>query len=100
MYRVTPVILAYLNFYFNQPVLYAIDNKWPSESPEKSGKWMGVAHNIGDALTYKILMDDTKKIITIQPLGPAMITNPNNHLETFSSVEGDKPIKSVIKSKE
>ena len=24
---------------------------------------MGVAHNVGDALTYKILTDDTKKII-------------------------------------
>ena len=52
-YRVTPDILVYLNFYFNQPVLYAIDNKWPSESLEKSERWMGVVHNISDALTDK-----------------------------------------------
>ena len=63
MYGTTIDILAYLNFYFYQPVLYSIDNNWPSESPEKSGRWMGVAHNVGNALTYKILTDDTKKII-------------------------------------
>ena len=53
MYGVSPDISAYLNFYSNQPVLYAIDNKWPSESPEKSGRWMGVVHNGDDDLTYK-----------------------------------------------
>ena len=100
MYGVTPDISAYLNFYFNQPVLYAIDNKWPSESPEKSGRWMGVVHNVGDALTYKILMYDTKKIIYRSTVRPRDDNDPNNHLEMFGSVEADKPIKSIIKSKE
>ena len=81
-------------------MLYAIDNKWPSESPEKSGRWMGVAHNIGDALTYKILINDTKKIIYRSAIMPRDDHDPNNHLETFGSAEADKPIKSVIKSKE
>ena len=100
MYGVTPNISAYLNFYFNQPVLYAIDNKWPLESPEKSGRWMGVAHNVGGALTYKILTDDTKKIIYHSAIRPRDDNDPNNRSETFGSVEADKPIKSVIKSKE
>ena len=100
MYGVTPDISAYSNFYFNLPVLYAIDNKWPLESPEKSGRWMGVAHNVGDALMYKILMDDTKKIICHSAIRPRDDNDPNNHLETFSGVKADKPIKSIIKSKE
>ena len=92
-------ISAYLNFYFYQPVLYLIDNNWPSKSPEKSGRWMGVAHNVGDALTYKILMDDSK-IIFRSAIRPRDDKDPNNRLDNFSGVEADKPIKSVIKSKE
>ena len=41
-------------------MLYSIDNNWPSESPEKSGRWMGVAHNVGDALTYKMIVLPTR----------------------------------------
>ena len=59
-----------------------------------------MAHNIGDALTYKILTDDTKKVIYHSAVRPRDDNEPNNHLETFGSVEADKPIKSVIESKE
>jgi hypothetical protein len=52
MYGTTVDISHFLEFHFNQPVYYAADNKWPSESPEKSGQWVGVADNVGDALTY------------------------------------------------
>ena len=72
MYGTTIDTSAYLNFYFYQPVLYSIDNKWPSESPEKSGRWMGVAHNVGDALTYKILTE----LFTIQLLDTKTIRTP------------------------
>ena len=61
---------------------------------------MGVAHNVGDALTYKLLTDETKKIIYHSAVRPRDDNDPNNHLETFGCVEGDKPIKSIIKSKE
>ena len=61
MYGATIDISANLNFYFNQQVLYDVDNKWPSETPEKSGRWIGVAHNVGNALTYRILTDDSMK---------------------------------------
>ena len=96
-----PLRTAYLNFYFYQPVLYSIDNKWPSESLEKSGRWMGVAHNVGDALTYQILMDHTKKVIYHSAIRPRDNKDPNNNcLDIFGGVEADKPIKSIIKSKE
>ena len=67
-------------------MLYSIDNNWPSESPEKSGQWMGVAHNVGNALTYKILMDDTKKVPYCSAVRPQDDKDPNNHLDIFGSV--------------
>ena len=101
MYGVTVDISAFLNFYFYQPVYYAVDNSWPSESPEKSGRWVGVAHNVGDALTYKILTDDTKKIIYRSAVRPRDDEDlVNNRLEPFGGSEIDKPVKSVIKSRE
>jgi hypothetical protein len=32
-------------------------------SKEKAGYWLGVAQNVGDALTYHILTDDTQMVI-------------------------------------
>ena len=61
---------------------------------------MGVAHNVGDALTYKILTDDTNKVIYRSAVRPRDNKDPNNCLDIFGGVEADKPIKSVIKSKE
>ena len=60
----------------------------------------GVAHNVGDALTYRILTDDSMKIIYRLAVRPRDSDNPNNRLEPIGGVESDKPIKSVIKSKE
>ena len=54
-----------------------------------------VWRNVGDALPYKILMDDTKKIIYRSAVRPRDDNDPNNHLETFGGVGADKPIKSV-----
>ena len=45
-------------------------------------------------------MDDTKKIIFCSAIRPRDDKDPNNHLDIFGGVEADKPIKSVIKSKE
>ena len=69
---------------------------------ESREEWegMGVAHNVGDALTYKILTDDTKKIIYHSAIRPHDDKDPNNHLDIFGGAEADKPINSVIKSKE
>jgi len=40
-------------FHFNEPVWYAIDNHFPSESTERSGVFVGFALNKGDQLTFK-----------------------------------------------
>lgn len=82
---VTPDISAYLGFHFYQKVLYAVDNGWPSESKEKSGRWVGIAENVGDALTYKVLTDDTKRIITRSAVRPRDDSiNPNHRVTTVS----------------
>ena len=76
MYGTMIDISAYLNFYFYEPVLYSIDNKWPLESPEKSGRWIGLSNKVGDALPKKILTDDTRKIIFCSAVDPKTIRTP------------------------
>jgi hypothetical protein len=62
-YGVTPDISALLSFHFYEPIYY-LDVEEPSPlSKEKAGYWLGVAHNVGDALTYHILTDDTQMVI-------------------------------------
>ena len=63
LYGITPDISALCQFHFWEPVYYSTDNKFPSDSPEKTGCWVGIAENCGDLLTYLILTDDTQKVI-------------------------------------
>ena len=58
----TPDISAYLQFTFWQPVLY-LDHEaiWPTTN-ERSGRWLGVAQGIGDALTFWIMDDQSKQV--------------------------------------
>ena len=67
---VTPDISAFLQFTFWQPILY-LDHKavWPA-SKECSGHWLGVAHNIGDSLTYWILDDQSKQVLARSVVRP------------------------------
>ena len=66
----TPDISAYLQFTFWEPILY-LDHEsiWPS-SKERSGRWLGVAHSIGDALTFWILEDQSKHILAQSVIRP------------------------------
>lgn len=67
---VTPDISAYLQFSFWQPVLY-LDHEetWPS-SKERSSRWVGIAHGIGDFLTFWILDDQSKHILAQSVVRP------------------------------
>ncbi|HYX14539.1 MAG TPA: hypothetical protein VE944_09245, partial [Nostoc sp.] len=67
---VTPDISVFLQFTFWQPILY-LDHEsvWPS-SKERAGRWVGVAHNIGDTLTYWILDDQTKQVLARSVVRP------------------------------
>ena len=64
----TPDISFLLHFSFYEPVYYRIDSSepdlnFPSSSIEKKGYWVGFADNQGDCLTWRILTEDTHKII-------------------------------------
>ena len=59
----TSDISKFCYFAFGDEVFYSINNKFPSESPEKEAYWVGIAENVGDALTWKLLTKDTEKVI-------------------------------------
>ena len=60
----TPDISPLLRFSFWDPVYYKLDDSdFPSGNTEGRGRWVGIAENVGHAMTYKILTDDTKKVI-------------------------------------
>jgi hypothetical protein len=57
-----PDTSALLVFRFWEPVFYAHEDAFP-RTREKSGRWVGVAEHQGDAMTWLILTDDTKRVI-------------------------------------
>jgi hypothetical protein len=69
----TPLCQAYgtdndispmLCFLFYEPVYYLVDETtFPSKSKELHGQWVGVRENVGHFMTYKILTDNTHRII-------------------------------------
>ena len=63
-------ISTFLQFTFWQRVLY-LDHEepWP-HSKERPGYWVGVAHNIGDALTYWIYDDQAKRLLARSVVWP------------------------------
>ena len=67
---------------------------FPSESKECHGCWVSVSKNVGNFMTFKVLMDDTLKVIHCSNIHSAR--DPNSmkmHLELFN---GEPPV--VIKS--
>ena len=58
----TPDISAFLQFQFWERVYFKVDEQHPN-SKEAAGYWMGVSDTVGDALTYHIWSDKTKKVI-------------------------------------
>jgi hypothetical protein len=54
--------LLYFSFY--KSMYYHDDNSpFPSASKECCGRWVGISENLGNFMTFKILTDDTHKII-------------------------------------
>ena len=61
---ITQDISAFLQFEFYERVYYmAQETSFPSESKEERGRFVGIAENVGHAMTYKILTDNTNKVI-------------------------------------
>ena len=85
----TPDISFLLHFSFYEPVYYRIDSSepdlnFPSSSNEKKGYWIGFADNQGDSLTWRILTEDTQKIIIRSGVRSALRTTTNQRLASPS----------------
>ena len=85
----TPDISFLLHFSFYEPVYYRIDSSepdlnFPSFSNEKKGYWVGFADNQGDSLTWRILTEDTQKIIIRSGVRSALRTTTNQRLASPS----------------
>ena len=78
---ITPDISIILLFTFYQPVFYATyDQHFPSESEERAGYWVGFGEHCGDAMTHKILDQNTQKIIYRSAVRPKKSSTPNHRL--------------------
>jgi hypothetical protein len=59
----TPDITIFLQFRFYEPIYYApYDAKFPSDSSESLGRFVGIGQNVGHAMTFEILTANDKII--------------------------------------
>ena len=85
----TPDVSFMLHFSFYEPAYYRIDSSepdldFPSSSNEKKGYWVGFADNQGDSLTWRILTEDTHKIMIRSGVRSALRTTTNQRLASPS----------------
>ena len=86
----TPDISPLLCFHFYEPVYYRVeDNSFPSESNERRGRFVGIAESVGDAMTFKILDDETRKIIYRSSVRSALAPKERNL--RLDGHDGEKP---------
>ena len=81
----TTDISSMLHSSFYEPVYYRIDSSepdfhFPSSSNEKKGYWVGFADNPGDHLTWRILTEDTQKILICSGIQSALRTTTKQRL--------------------
>ena len=89
LHGTTPYVNFMLHFSFYEPVYYRIDSSqpdltFPSSSNEKKGYWVGFADNQGDSFTWRILTEDTQKIIIHSGVPSALRTTTNQRLASPS----------------
>ena len=85
----TPDISFMLHTLFYEPVYYRIEFSEPdfhllSSSNEKKGHWVSFADNPGDRLTWRILTEDTQKIIICYGIQSALRSTTNQCLASPS----------------
>jgi hypothetical protein len=87
-----------LQFRWYEPVYYKVDDShFPSDSQKKRGCWVGIAEHVGHAMTFKILTDDTRKIIYRSNIQSAL--DPQSHNLRLDPLNDDDSVKPIIKSR-
>ena len=103
LYGVSPDISIILLYTFYQPVFYGTHNRsYPSASEERAARWIGFGEHVGDALTHKLLDDDTKKILYRSAVRPSNSAHPNKRWvsDGGDSSQTPKPIVFVRSSQD
>jgi hypothetical protein len=98
---VTVDISVLLRFHFWQKVYYKKEDAgFPSESKEGVGHIVGISEHVGNALTWKILTDDTKKVIYRSQVRPYTESDCNLRAELLEGEENTTPpSEPIIKSR-
>ena len=88
-----PDISPLLHFSFWDPIYYKLDDSdFPLGSTEGRGRWVGIAENVGHTMTYKILADDTKKVIYRSNVCSALTKEDHNKCVDLLGGEEVTPI--------
>ena len=99
-----PDISELFQFEFWEPVYfatgeqlsYASSPSFPSATPEGKGRFVGFSETVGDKFTYKILTDDTQKIIYRSAVRTARDTSEINR--RLSSPAGESKSIEIVKA--
>lgn len=95
----TTDISALLRFHFWQEVYYKLDDgNFPSDSPEQKGNIVGIAEHVGHYLTYKVLTQDSRRVLHRANLRPATSEAPNKRMDLLSG-EDLPPTPAVVKTR-
>ena len=100
-----PDVSKFLQFHWWQRVLYKSDSmSFPSSTYEGIGRFVGIATNIGDLLTYFVLTDDTQQVIarsnvrTLDPENPNVrVLHPEHEGESLSG-DDEQAHRPVVRS--
>ena len=103
LYGQTPDISEIFQFEFWEPVYFATGEQldsstkpsFPSTPHERSGRFVGFAEDVGDKFCYKVLTDDTQKIIFRSAIRSARDTPEINR--RLSPPVGEPPDTEVVK---
>jgi hypothetical protein len=91
----TPDISPLLQFTWWEPVYYKVDDSdFPSDTHEKQGRFMGIAEHVGHRMTFKVLTDNTQKVICCSNIRSALSsTAPNLCLDPIDGESLQKYVK-------
>jgi hypothetical protein len=91
-------ISPHLCFHFWEPVYYKLDDSdFPSDSREKHRYFVGISESVGHATTFKILTDNTLKVILQTNVRSAL--NPHAKNLQFDPLEPGNVATPIIKSR-
>lgn len=79
---ITPDISPLLRFTFYQPVYYVEhEPSFPSDTREARGRFVGIAEHVGHVMTFRILSEDTRRILDRSLVRPVTHMAPNQRAD-------------------